>query len=121
MLVVPRSHVETLTELDATAIGPLFAFVQRIARGVERGMSADGSLIAINNRVSQSVPHLHVHVIPRTKKDGFHGFFWPRRPYASAEEARSVGDAIRAALEPSVTPAEPSATDRDPDARLTRP
>jgi histidine triad (HIT) family protein len=98
VLVVPRRHVAALTDLEGAAVEPLFAYVQRIARAVEQGMSADGSLIAINNRVSQSVPHLHVHVVPRKHKDSFRGFFWPRHPYASVEEAGAVGDAIRAAL-----------------------
>ena len=98
VLVIPRTHVETLGELHAAAIAPLFTFVQRAARAVERGMSAEGTLIAINNRVSQSVPHLHVHVVPRRKKDGFHGFFWPRHPYGNLDEARALGDLIRAAF-----------------------
>jgi histidine triad (HIT) family protein len=101
VLVVPRAHVETLGDLEAAAIGPLFAFVQRVTRAVERGMGADGSFVAINNRVSQSVPHLHVHVVPRKKKDGLRGFFWPRKPYASKEEAAAVAEAIRAALDAS--------------------
>jgi histidine triad (HIT) family protein len=99
VLVVPSAHVETLGDLPATAIEPLFAFVQRVTRAVERGMKADGSFVAMNNRVSQSVPHLHVHVVPRRKKDGLRGFFWPRHAYASPEEAHAVGDAIRAAFD----------------------
>lgn len=98
VLVVPSAHLETLGDLPATAIEPFFAFVQRVARAVESGMKADGSFVAMNNRVSQSVPHLHVHVVPRRKKDGLRGFFWPRRAYASQEEARAVGHAIRTAL-----------------------
>lgn len=98
VLVVPRAHVETLGDLDAAAIEPLFSLVQRVARGVERGMTADGTFVAMNNRVSQSVPHLHVHVVPRRKKDGLRGFFWPRTAYASADEAREVGEKIRTAL-----------------------
>ena len=98
VLVVPRLHVETLTDLDATLVEPLFSFVQRVARGVENGMKADGSFVAMNNRVSQSVPHLHVHVVPRKKKDGLKGFFWPRQKYASDEEMRAVGEAIRSAI-----------------------
>jgi histidine triad (HIT) family protein len=98
VLAVPRVHRETLTDLEPAMIAPLFAFVQRVARGVEAGMKAEGSFVAMNNRVSQSVPHFHVHVVPRRKKDGLRGFFWPRHPYASDEEARAVGDAIRAAI-----------------------
>jgi histidine triad (HIT) family protein len=95
VLVVPRAHVETLGELEAAAIGPLFTFVQKVARAVERGMGADGSFVAMNNRVSQSVPHLHVHVVPRKKKDGLKGFFWPRQKYGSEEEMREVAEKIR--------------------------
>ena len=99
VLVVPRAHVETLGDLAAEAVEPLFSLVQRIAGAVERGMSAEGTFVAVNNRVSQSVPHLHVHVVPRKKKDGLRGFFWPRNAYPSADDARAAGDAIRAALE----------------------
>jgi histidine triad (HIT) family protein len=97
-LVVPRAHVDTLGDLPPHAIAPLFAFVQRITRAVETGLGADGSFVAMNNRVSQSVPHLHVHVVPRRKKDGLRGFFWPRQKYESEEAARRTRDAIRAAL-----------------------
>jgi histidine triad (HIT) family protein len=98
VLVVPRAHCETLIDLAPPLVAPFFAFVQRITRGVERGMEADGSFVAMNNRVSQSVPHLHVHVVPRRKKDGLRGFFWPRRPYADDDEARAIGNAIAQAL-----------------------
>jgi histidine triad (HIT) family protein len=79
-------------------IAPLFTAAQRLSRAVESGMGADGSFLAINNRVSQSVPHLHVHIVPRRKKDGLKGFFWPRRPYASPETAREAQQAIVDAL-----------------------
>jgi histidine triad (HIT) family protein len=98
VLVVPRAHVETLADLPAERVGPLFLLVQRITRAVEQGMGADGIFNAINNRVSQSVPHLHVHVIPRRKKDGLKGFFWPRHAYAGEEEMTRVRDAIASAL-----------------------
>ena len=104
VLVVPRTHAETLTDLEAAAIGPFFTLVQRVARAVEAGMKADGTFVAMNNRVSQSVPHLHVHVVPRKKKDGLRGFFWPRHAYGSAEEMRAVGDAIRACFEETEGP-----------------
>src|SRR6478752_2979669 len=78
-LLVPKAHYETLSDLPPELIEPLFSAVQRLARAVETGMRAEGSFVAMNNRVSQSVPHLHVHVVPRRKKDGLKGFFWPRR------------------------------------------
>jgi histidine triad (HIT) family protein len=98
LLVVPREHVDTLTELPGEAIGGFFGQVQRAARAVESGLGAGGTFVAINNRVSQSVPHLHVHVIPRTKGDGLRGFLWPRHRYASDAEAISYRDRIAAAL-----------------------
>jgi histidine triad (HIT) family protein len=97
-LVVPRAHSETLGDLPLDAIAPFFTFVQRIARAVEIGLAADGSFVAMNNRVSQSVPHLHVHVVPRRKKDGLRGFFWPRQKYENDEAAERTRDAIRHAL-----------------------
>jgi histidine triad (HIT) family protein len=98
VLLVPRAHHETLADLPAALLGPLFAAAQRLAEALERGLGADGSFVAINNRVSQSVAHLHVHVIPRRKKDGLRGFFWPRQKYASAEDAERVAAQIREAL-----------------------
>lgn len=98
VLVVPLAHVETLGELDEAKVAPLFSAVRRIARAVEHGLGADGSLVACNNRVSQSVPHLHVHVVPRRQKDGLRGFFWPRHKYASEEERRDYAARIIAAL-----------------------
>ncbi|MDT0444455.1 HIT family protein [Streptomyces johnsoniae] len=98
VLVVPRHHVETLTDLPEAETGPFFRRVRAAARAVERGMGADGTFVAANNRVSQSVPHFHVHVVPRRRKDGLRGFFWPRTRYASAAEAREVADRLRAAF-----------------------
>ena len=98
VLVVPRAHVPTLSDMPAPALGPLFAAVQRIAQAVEAGLEADGTFVAMNNKVSQSVPHLHVHVVPRRKKDGLRGFFWPRVPYASDEERDEFAARIRAAV-----------------------
>jgi histidine triad (HIT) family protein len=98
-LVVPRAHVGTLVDLPEARVGPLFSLVKRISGAVERGLDADGVFNAINNRVSQSVPHLHVHVIPRRKKDGLKGFFWPRYTYSGEEEMRATRDRIAAALQ----------------------
>lgn len=98
VLVVPRPHVETLVDLAPESVGPFFRCVQRVARAVEEAMSAAGSFVAINNKVSQSVPHLHVHVVPRRPKDGLKGFFWPRTKYASDEEAASTATRIRASV-----------------------
>lgn len=98
VLVVPRSHVETLVDLPAGLVGAFFTEVQRVAAAVPAALGAQGTLVAINNRVSQSVPHLHVHVIPRTKGDGLRGFLWPRHRYADEAEAVSYRDRIAAAL-----------------------
>jgi histidine triad (HIT) family protein len=98
VLVVPRAHVPTLTDLPAAAIGTFFTVVQRVARAVEEGLGADGTFVAINNKVSQSVAHLHVHVVPRRKKDGLRGFFWPRVPYESDAERESYAARIAARL-----------------------
>jgi histidine triad (HIT) family protein len=99
VLVVPRKHVEVLGDMPASSLGGFFGFVQRIAVAVERGLGAGGTFVAMNNRVSQSVPHLHVHVIPRTKGDGLRGFFWPRTKYASDDVAGEYRDRIATALE----------------------
>lgn len=100
VLVVPRDHVETLGDLPAAAVGDFFRQVRRVAIAVERGLGAGGTFVAANNRVSQSVPHLHVHVVPRTRGDGLRGFFWPRHRYESDEEAAGYRDRIAAALSP---------------------
>ena len=97
-LVVPRPHVATLTDLPGAAIGPLFESVQRVTAAVVAGTGAQGSFVAMNNVVSQSVPHLHVHVVPRTKGDGLRGFFWPRLKYDSDSEREQYGERIRAAF-----------------------
>ena len=92
VLVVPDVHAETLVDLEPARIGPLFGFVQRLAGAVREAMGAEGTFVAMNNKVSQSVPHLHVHVVPRTKGDGLRGFFWPRTSYvddAAMEETRA--------------------------------
>ncbi len=97
-LLVPREHHQTLADLPAELVGPLFEAAQRLARAVESAMAAEGTFVAVNNRVSQSVPHLHVHVVPRRRKDGLRGFFWPRHPYGSAAEMDDAAARVRAAL-----------------------
>ena len=97
VLIVPRLHIETLTELPGELIEPFFAAAQRHAAAMTAGLEADGSFVARNNTVSQSVPHLHVHVVPRRRKDGLRGFFWPRTRYAdgeAAEYAARIGAAL---------------------------
>ncbi len=98
LLVVPRAHVATLADLPADAIGPYFTAVQRLARAVEVGLEADGTFVAMNNKVSQSVAHLHTHVVPRRRKDGLRGFFWPRVPYTSDAERDEFAARIRTAV-----------------------
>jgi len=98
VLLVPRLHVPVLADLPAELVGPYFAAAQALADAIERGLQVDGTFVAINNRVSQSVPHLHVHVVPRRKGDGLRGFFWPRHPYADVSEREATRQAIRAAL-----------------------
>jgi len=98
-LVVPTSHIETLGEMSGSDLSQVMRVVKALSRAMESGLQAQGSFVAINNRVSQSVPHLHVHVVPRTKGDGLRGFFWPRSAYANDELRHQVGAALRAALE----------------------
>ena len=97
-LVVPRGHVPTLLELPPDLVGPYAGEVQRVAVAVTEVLGAEGSFVATNNVVSQSVPHLHTHVVPRTKGDGLRGFFWPRNPYESDDARRAVAGRLRAAL-----------------------
>ncbi len=97
VLLVPREHVVTLPDLPARLRDPFLAAAQRLATAVVDGLGAQGSFVAMNNVVSQSVPHLHLHVVPRTKGDGLRGFFWPRRKYA-AGEAAVVAARLREAL-----------------------
>lgn len=100
VLVVPRTHYETLGDLPEAAVGPLFVNVQRLALAVERGLNADGSFVAVNIRISQSVPHLHIHVVPRRKSDGLFGktFQWMRRPYPNEAAIGEMQRVIVAAL-----------------------
>jgi histidine triad (HIT) family protein len=97
VLLVPRTHVETLPDLPAALRDPFLAHAQRLATAVKDALGAQGSFVAMNNTVSQSVPHLHLHVVPRTKGDGLRGFFWPRTKYAAGEAADHAAR-LRAAL-----------------------
>ena len=99
MLVVPREHIVTLGELPDPLLAPLFRAVQRCSEAVVTGLGAQGSFVAENNVVSQAVPHLHVHVVPRTKGDGLRGFFWPRQKYADEDEMAAYAARLRAALQ----------------------
>jgi histidine triad (HIT) family protein len=94
VLVVPRDHVPQLIDLDPGVLPGFFALVQEVAGAVPAALGAQGTFVAMNNVVSQSVPHLHAHVVPRTKGDGLRGFFWPRTKYASDSEAASFASAI---------------------------
>ena len=98
VLLVPRAHVETLADLPADRVGTLFAVVQALSRAVPAAMDAPGSFVAMNNVVSQSVPHLHVHVVPRRRRDGLRGFFWPRTTYDSDEQMAAVAERIGAMM-----------------------
>lgn len=89
-LLIPKQHYETLADLPEALIRPFFANAQLLARAIEAALEAEGTFVAINNRVSQSVPHLHVHIVPRRNKDGLRGFFWPRSAYHSPEEAEKI-------------------------------
>ncbi len=99
VLLVPRVHVETLADLPPEQLAPIFERVQALSRAVPAAMGAQGSFVAMNNIVSQSVPHLHCHVVPRVKKDGLRGFFWPRTKYESDAQRDGVAAQITAALD----------------------
>jgi len=98
-LLAPKTHFETLLDLPKPHVGSFFSNVQLLERSIESALSAEGTFVAINNRVSQSVPHLHVHVVPRRRKDGLKGFFWPRNKYRNEEEMETVQKAIRKSIE----------------------
>jgi histidine triad (HIT) family protein len=98
VLIVPRTHHETLTDLPAELLPLVFGAAQRIANAVQKALGADGTWVSMNNIVSQSVPHLHVHVVPRKRKDGLRGFYWPRVKYSSDEAMQAVAVLIRAEL-----------------------
>jgi histidine triad (HIT) family protein len=98
VLVAPREHVRTLADLPAARVGPYFLRVQRVSSVMPAALGSQGTFVAANNLFSQSVPHLHVHVVPRTKGDGLRGFFWPRQRYADEEEAAKYAERLRSAL-----------------------
>ena len=97
-LLVPKEHHETIHDLPQELVSTLFLNAQRLSRAVESALGAEGTFIAINNKVSQSVPHLHIHIVPRRRGDGLRGFFWPRQKYRDDEHIREVQDAIREAF-----------------------
>jgi histidine triad (HIT) family protein len=97
-LLIVKSHIETLFDLPDSLMGPLFPNVRRLSQAVMQGMQAEGAFVAINNRVSQSVPHFHVHIVPRRKGDGLKGFFWPRRAYKDQQEIDATLRAVRSAV-----------------------
>lgn len=97
-LLVPKVHHETLVDLPVDLLNPLFKNAQLLARAVEQSLAAEGTFVAMNNRVSQSVPHLHIHIVPRRQKDGLKGFFWPRQPYKSAEEMTQTQNTLKTAI-----------------------
>ncbi|MBV9304209.1 MAG: HIT family protein [Acidobacteriaceae bacterium] len=98
VLLCPREHYETLLDLPAELSGPMMAATQVLAKAVEAAVNAEGTFIAINNRISQTVPHLHIHVVPRRRRDGLKGFFWPRQQYRDQADR----EAVRAAIEREV-------------------
>jgi len=100
-LLAPKAHYTTLYELPAPLIEPLFLLTQQLGRAVEEAMEASGSFIAMNNTISQSIPHLHIHVVPRNKKDGLKGFFWPRTRYTSEKQMQEVQEKIVSKLNES--------------------
>jgi histidine triad (HIT) family protein len=99
VLVVPRGHRESLADLTGAELASLFECAQRVSGAIENALAADGTFVAMNNRVSQSVPHAHVHVVPRRKGDGLRGFFWPRQKYKSEDDAAEIAAKLRTALE----------------------
>jgi histidine triad (HIT) family protein len=102
-LVIPKRHYETLPDLPIAEVAPFFLSVRFLTAAVEKAMDAEGTFVAINNRVSQSVPHLHVHVVPRRRGDGLRGFFWPRHAYADRDEMSATVDRLQAAIRDVLT------------------
>ena len=98
VLVIPRAHHETLADLPGELVAPVFGLVRQLSAVMPGELGSQGSFVGLNNTVSQSVPHLHVHVVPRTKGDGLRGFFWPRGRYANDDEAAEYARRLAAAL-----------------------
>lgn len=98
-LLITKRHVETLHDLPDDLVAPLFSNAKMLVAAIERACNAEGSFVAINNKISQSVPHLHVHVVPRRKGDGLRGFFWPRHKYSNEDEMKAVAESIRRQIE----------------------
>jgi histidine triad (HIT) family protein len=98
-LLIPRGHYETIWDLPDDLLAPLFANARLLSSAIRNATNAQGAFIALNNVVSQSVPHCHIHLVPRNRKDGLRGFFWPRTKYESEEHMRETADAVRAAVE----------------------
>jgi histidine triad (HIT) family protein len=98
VLLIPKIHYNTVGDLPEDLIGGFFTNVQLLSKGVEQAMESEGSFVAINNRVSQSIPHLHVHIVPRNKGDGLKGFFWPRQMYSSEEQKAEIQRIISEAI-----------------------
>lgn len=103
-LLIPKTHLETLVDIPDSLIGPLFSTARMLAGAIQQGMDAEGTFVAANNRISQSVPHFHVHIVPRRKGDGLKGFFWPRRKYKDADEINAIGAKLRTAIGQSHQP-----------------
>jgi histidine triad (HIT) family protein len=97
-LLIPREHIGTLAELPESLLPGFFVAARDLSRAIEEAMEAEGTFVAMNNRVSQSVPHLHCHIVPRRKGDGLKGFFWPRTKYADESEMAEIARTIREAL-----------------------
>ena len=97
-LLIPKKHFQTLSDLPQQLVARFFTNIQLLSRAVELGLRAEGSFVAINNRISQSVPHLHVHIVPRRKKDGFRGFFWPRQTYRDQHEILRIQEILRSVI-----------------------
>lgn len=97
-LLIPRTHCETMADLPPDLVGPLFSTARMLSVAVEEAMGAEGTFVAVNNKVSQSVPHLHVHVVPRRRKDGLRGFFWPRNLYRDDGHMEETAEMLRAAV-----------------------
>ena len=97
-LLIPKSHYETLIDLPALLVAPLFQNAQLLAHAMEKGLQAEGTFVAINNRISQSVPHVHIHIVPRHTKDGLKGFFWPRQHYQDEATILSIQSTLRSTI-----------------------